>query len=178
MNKYNRFGLMRGNHALRERGAFPLIQRVCVGAIPDGDGWETVWIEEIWNGKSNPLELTARVRAAKKQAAARMVRSVETADDRHVWLVNVAAEEDDEDQYFYEGRNQGEVRPSSAVQGVRGTNFDRGGIYSGGTRAVREALKKRKEYDAVPKENAETVRLAKIAELERRVRELMGLMKK
>lgn len=176
--KYNRFGLVRENHVLREKGSYPLMQRVARGAVPDGDGWTTVWEEEQWNGKSNPLELTARVRVAKKQAAARMLRQVETADNRHVWLVNTAAEEGDEDQYFYQGRNEAEVRPASAVQGVRGTNFDRGGIYSGGTKAVREAIKARKAYDAIPKQTAEDMRLQKIADLERRVRELMGLMKK
>lgn len=177
-NKYTRYGLKHENYKLRDRDAFPLMQRIAKGAIPDGDGWTTVWEEEQWNGKSNPLELTAKVRAARKQAAARMVRQVETADNQHVWLLNFEAEEDDVDQYFYQGRNEAEVRPASAVQGVRGTNFDRGGVYAGGTKAVREALKKRKEYDAVPKQSAEELRLIKIADLERRVRELMGLMKK
>src|SRR5665213_615499 len=104
--KYNRFGLVRENHVLREKGSYPLTQRIARGAIPDGDGWETVWTEEVWNGKSNPLELTAKVRAAKKQAAARMLRPVESMDDRHVWLVNTQAAEDDVDQYFYQGRNE------------------------------------------------------------------------
>lgn len=172
-SKYNRFGLVRENHVLRDKGSYPLMQRVFRGFRPDGDSWEAVWEEEQWNGKSNPLELTARVRAAKKQAAARMVRKVETADDRHVWLYDAELEE-----YQHQGRSEAEVRPSSAVQGVRGTNFERGGIYGGGTKAVREAVKKRKEYDNVPKENAEELRKAKIAELERKIEELMGLTKK
>lgn len=179
MNKYTRYGLKHENFKLRDRDAFPLMQRIYKGVRPDGDGYEEVWEESQWNGKAaNPLELSTRVKLAKKQAAARMVRKVESADDQHVWLVNTAAEEGDEDQYFYQGRNEAEVRPASAVQGVRGTNFDRGGVYAGGTKALKDAIKARKEYDAVPKQTAEEMRLEKIADLERRVRELMGLIKK
>jgi len=173
-NKYNRFGLRRENHVLREKGSYPLMQRVFRGFVPAGDGWDPVWEEEQWNGKSNPLELTARVRAAKKQAAARMVRKVETADAKHVFLIDVETE-----MYFDLGRREGEVRPASAVQGVRGTNFDRGGVYSGGTKAVREALKKRREYDELPKaKSAEELRLEKIQELEDKIKLYMGMLKK
>lgn len=176
-NKYTRYGLKHENFKLRDRDAFPLMQRVAKGAVPDGDGWEVVWEENRWNGKTNPLELSTRVKVAKKQAAARMMRKVETADNQHVWLLNLNAKEEDEDQYHYLGRNEAEVRPASAVQGIRGTNFARGGIYSGGTKAIKEAIKKRKEYDQVPKQTAEDLRLIKIADLERRVRELLGMMK-
>jgi len=173
--RYNRFGLVRANHALHERGAFVLTQRILKGVRPDGDGWEEVWEESRWNdGKKNPLELTYKCIVARKQAAARMVRAIESRDDRRVYLIDTETE-----MYFDLGRNEGEVKPNSSVQGFRQTDLERGGIYSGGLKAMREALKKRQQYDEQPvqKKSAEAVRLEKIEELENRIKELMGLLK-
>lgn len=173
--RYNRYGLVRANHALHERGAFVLVQRVYKGCVPDGDGWREVWEEGQWNGKhNNPLSLTMKAADARKQAAARMVRKVETADDRHLWLWDVEG-----DEYRYMGRNEGEVRPNTSVQGYRGTDFEKGSTYAGGLKAIKDALKKRKQYDEQPvqKKSAEEERLEAIAALERKIEVLMGLAK-
>ena len=100
-----------------------------------------------------------------------MVRPVESTDERRAYLIDPATE-----MYFDLGRAEDEKRPAHSLQAVRGTNFDMGAKYSGGTQAIKEALKKRKEYLEGPKkQSAEEVRNTKIDELERKIRALMGL---
>ena len=178
--RYDRWGLKRNNPRVAEPGAFQLFAREYMGARPCGDGWETIVEERQWNvtpktkrTQKNPLNLQLRIKPPRKQTAARAVRPVETMDDRHVYIIDPTTE-----MYFDLGRNEDEARPNTAVQGVRKVNFDMGAKYSGGVQAIREAMRKRKEYLAGPKEqSAEEVRNTKIADLERRIREIMGLMK-
>lgn len=180
--RYDRWGLKRDNPRVSAPDAFHLYAREYLGARPCGDGWETVVEERQWNvtpkmhrTQKNPLNLRLRIKPPRKQAAARMVRPIEAMDDRHVYVVDV----EDPDMYFDLGRNEGEVRPNSAVQGMRGVNFDMGAKYSGGQAAIREAMRKRKELLAGPKkESAAEVRNTQIADLERRIKALLGLVKK
>lgn len=177
INKYDRRGRKLANYRLLARDAFPLMASRTCGVAPDGDGWALVTTTEQWNvGSKNPLNFTIRARGARKQAAARMYAPVESMDDRQVSLPP-----DDFGVSVDLGRNEAEVRPNFALQGVRGTNFERGATYAGGARAVKDAMRKRREYDAaapVARETAEELRQRKIVELEEKIRQLMGLVGK
>jgi hypothetical protein len=170
------------NSRLLERGAFPLQLRHTLfnleadskANITGGDGSVKEIREVIWNAaaRTSPLVDEVRVRAARKQAAARMVRKVETMDDRQVAILDPVTE-----LYVDLGRTNAEARPNSAVQGLRQVNFERGSLYSGGAKAVRDAVKQRQKYDAMPPVVAEKSKAEKVAELERKIAELMGLLK-
>jgi hypothetical protein len=134
--------------------------------------------ESVWNAGSRtcPLANEVRVRAAKKQVAARLVRKVESMDNRRIIerIEILPGESWDIDC----GRTEEEKLPHTAIQGGRTTDFARGGMYSGGQQAVKQAMKAKAKYDAMPPKEAEKSKAEKIAELERKVAELMGLLKK
>ncbi len=177
INRYERQGKKRSNYRLLARDAFPLMATRTCGVAPDGDGWATVVTTEQWNvGQRNPLNLVIRARVPRKQTSARMLVPIESRDDRQISLPM-----NDVGEVVDLGRNEAEVRPHTAQQGVRGVNWSAGSTYAGGQRAVREAMKRRQAYDALPstggyKESAEEIRQKKIAELEERIKQLMGMV--
>lgn len=162
-----------GNPRLALPGEFPLRLRRTFGVRPDGDGWEPVVDDTVWNGRQNPLVMTIRTRAPRKQGAARMVRKIESMDDRQIVLPMT-----DDGQLVDLGRNVAEVRPNTALQGVRGTNFDMGAKYAGGQKAVRDFRKQARAYSAPPKTRDKVdPRKAEIERLEMKISQILGLLK-
>lgn len=167
---------------LLEPKAFPLNLRHVVydlevdkaGNITGGSGSIKEIQETVWNAASrtNPLVDEVRVRAAKKQAAARNVVKVESRDDRQVAMIDPVTE-----LYVDLGRTNEEVRPNRAVQALRKVDFSRVALYSGGASAVKAAQKEKQKYDAMPPAAADKSKAEKIADLEQKIRELMGLLK-
>ena len=157
---------------LLEPKAFPLMLKQ---TIFNEDGSVKEIQESVWNSasRSNPLADEVRVRAAKKQAAARAVVRVESRDDRQDAIMDPVT-----GLYIELGRTNREARPNSAVQGVRLVNFEHGATYAGGGKAVQEAQQQKREYDAMPPAQAEKSKAEKIAELERKIAELVGQLQK
>lgn len=178
--RYDRWGQKRGNLRIQSNESFVLNQRVYVGARPDGDGWETIVEEGRWNltpktqqPSKTPLNFKLRTKPPRKQTAARAYIKAESRDDKHTYIIDPATE-----MYFDLGRNEGEIRPHGPAQDFRTTNFAMGAKYAGGTKAIREALKARKEALAPPKPvklTAEEARRKEIEDLEKQIKQLLGL---
>jgi hypothetical protein len=157
---------------LLEPKAFPLLLR---HTLFNEDGTVMEIQESVWNSniRVSPLADEVRVRAAKKQAAARSVVKVESRDDRQVAILDPVTE-----LYVDLGRTNAEARPNSAVQALRKVDFSRGALYSGGQSAVRAAMKQAAKYSAMPAATAEKSKAEKIRELEQRIAELTNSLRK
>jgi hypothetical protein len=64
------------------------------------------------------------------------------------------------------------------VQALRKVDFARGALYSGGQSAVKAAMRQAAKYSEMPVATAEKSKAEKIRELEQKIAELVGQLRK